>query len=643
MNPSDPLHPDDICDPRFGPLDAYRVRCMGFIHIIDFFSSMGMPDDRIFRDVRTERDHIRDPDNWIPLSDGYIIVHNCQREYPFFSIYDWQELGGRLIHSQAAGAVRKLAGALGPRTMFAFSETQTLRLSNYQTLRRVKLEDGRYDYIQELTPPVVAHGLATSTRWTAGALSSLPRMCGADDVQAAVLYDQVRLRNLIHFMHGELGLAYDEQDGKVLVNRRAVGRRIRLLEESIDGRMVYSDQYDDRPPYNAVLVTDDLTHGDRLLVRKGDIFDAPYGRCRICWEAVSARGRFGRLFEAGDRRMKKMLDVVTEQAALAEKRYFESERLRFQEEKATIYLQKAMAQLQQRYDELHRVQQSLENSEGHLRSMLESADGFAIYRLEYDDDAPYNLHTVFVSPSIRPILGYSPDDFRTTHYYDKIHPEDQAQVLEAHRRAFETGRYDAVARCWHAEKQDWVWIHAISTAVVDDQGRITHVNGILIDVTEKKEAEEAVRTQREALLAKTEELEEKNVALNVLIHKREDDRHRVEERIAASLKELVFPILERLKRETPGENQRMLMDVLSSTLNTVTSSFAGSLSSRLIGLTTTETQVAAMIRQGRKTREIAAMLKVSPKTIESHRERIREKLGIKGKKMNLRSYLMGLQ
>ena len=43
-----------------------------------------------------------------------------------------------------------------------------------------------------------------------------------------------------------------------------------------------------------------------------------------------------------------------------------------------------------------------------------------------------------------------------------------------------------------------------------------------------------------------------------------------------------------------------------------------------------ELEVFSMIGKGLSTREIAAQLDVSPKTIETHRERIKPKLGLSG-------------
>ncbi|MYL84064.1 response regulator [Desulfovibrio aerotolerans] len=56
-------------------------------------------------------------------------------------------------------------------------------------------------------------------------------------------------------------------------------------------------------------------------------------------------------------------------------------------------------------------------------------------------------------------------------------------------------------------------------------------------------------------------------------------------------------------------------------------------------LTPRERSIAGMIRRGDSTKQIALVMSLSPRTVETYRDNIRKKLGIANKKINLQSYL----
>jgi DNA-binding CsgD family transcriptional regulator len=52
--------------------------------------------------------------------------------------------------------------------------------------------------------------------------------------------------------------------------------------------------------------------------------------------------------------------------------------------------------------------------------------------------------------------------------------------------------------------------------------------------------------------------------------------------------------------------------------------------------------VANLVKEGRTSKEIGELLDVSPATVALYRNRIRKKLAVTGKKVNLRTYLASL-
>jgi len=66
------------------------------------------------------------------------------------------------------------------------------------------------------------------------------------------------------------------------------------------------------------------------------------------------------------------------------------------------------------------------------------------------------------------------------------------------------------------------------------------------------------------------------------------------------------------------------------------------LSHRFRNLTTTEIQVAHMIKDGKSSKEIADIMGVSSSAIDVYRYRIRKKLGLNKQKVNLRTHLLSI-
>lgn len=158
-----------------------------------------------------------------------------------------------------------------------------------------------------------------------------------------------------------------------------------------------------------------------------------------------------------------------------------------------------------------------------------------------------------------------------------------------------------------------------------------------------KEAETALRQARADLeklvKERTVELEETNIALKVLLKKREQDKSALEQQIVTNITNLVEPYLLKLAESRLHDQQQVLVDILKANLRELTSLFTNNLSSRLIRLTPAEIQVANLVRQGKRTKEIAEVMHLAPGTISIHRKNIRKKLGLTHKKANLQSIL----
>ncbi|MFB3925616.1 MAG: PAS domain S-box protein [Syntrophales bacterium] len=209
---------------------------------------------------------------------------------------------------------------------------------------------------------------------------------------------------------------------------------------------------------------------------------------------------------------------------------------------------------------------------------------------------------------------------------------------------------DRLHKAWPADPQGGQELQ-----FVNRRGEIRHVLTVaaaipetgravvsLLDVTERKKAEYALKKREQELELKSRSLEEANTALKVLLKHREDDKAALEETVLSNVRKLVQPYLEKLKLLKLNENQAAYVQIIESHLNDIISPFLRNLTSRYMNLTPREIEVASLVREGKTTKEIVKLLNISATAVDFHRKNIRAKFGIKNTKSNLRSYLLSL-
>lgn len=198
------------------------------------------------------------------------------------------------------------------------------------------------------------------------------------------------------------------------------------------------------------------------------------------------------------------------------------------------------------------------------------------------------------------------------------------------------------------------WIETITTPILDKKGEVIGTAGVARDITDNKEAERSLRKAHSVLGEKVQErtaeleiktnmLEEANTALRVLLRKGEEDKTAVEAKILASIEELVSPFLDRLMNSGLTKKQKAYLEIVETNLQHIVTPLVHRLPLRYMKLTPAEIQVANLVKQGKANKEIAELLNLSPRTIETYRSHIRKKVGIQNKKINLRTYLRSVQ
>lgn len=147
--------------------------------------------------------------------------------------------------------------------------------------------------------------------------------------------------------------------------------------------------------------------------------------------------------------------------------------------------------VEQRTGELNEALERLERSERYYRALIENAyDLIAVL----DED----LTIRYVSPSVKKISGYDPEEALGRNALEFFYPEDTQAVVDSFRPDLENKGITEIARYRYRHKDGSIrWQEAVAVNLLDDPA----VRGIVVNARDVTESEEAKRA-----LAESEEL-----------------------------------------------------------------------------------------------------------------------------------------
>ena len=150
-------------------------------------------------------------------------------------------------------------------------------------------------------------------------------------------------------------------------------------------------------------------------------------------------------------------------------------------------------QLAQSFDEmaatLQQRQESLRESEEKYRTLVEQLPAI-IFTM-----APDEARTLlYVSPPAEGLLGVSPAEYLADPaiWKSQVHPDDRDRILAEIEASFATLTPLVDEMRMQSRSGALVWFHAQAMPVPDPSGRTLYLQGVLLDITDRKRVEEAL-------------------------------------------------------------------------------------------------------------------------------------------------------
>ncbi len=142
------------------------------------------------------------------------------------------------------------------------------------------------------------------------------------------------------------------------------------------------------------------------------------------------------------------------------------------------------------------IERALREAEAKYRTLVEQLPAI-VYLGEYGEQGDW----LYISPQIESVLGYSPEEW-LAHPHPMAsftHPEDLVEFRAAEESSHQTGHALSAEVRMRTKGGRWVWILHEATAVRDESGVPLFLQGMMYDVTERKQAEQELWRANRAL------------------------------------------------------------------------------------------------------------------------------------------------
>jgi PAS domain S-box-containing protein len=152
----------------------------------------------------------------------------------------------------------------------------------------------------------------------------------------------------------------------------------------------------------------------------------------------------------------------------------------------------------------HETRTQLDDSEERYRTLVEQIPAI-VYREAVLGDA---MQVVYINTRVEEVLGITPAEWiaDSSVWFDAIHPEDRARVEEENRRSDEGGGPFLVEYRMIARDGRVVWFRDEAILQRDERGRPIYWQGVMMDITARREAETGLAEAESRYRALVEQL-----------------------------------------------------------------------------------------------------------------------------------------
>lgn len=281
------------------------------------------------------------------------------------------------------------------------------------------------------------------------------------------------------------------------------------------------------------------------------------------------------------------------------------------------------------------TEDALKDSEEMFRNLAEQSPNMIFIFKHFKNRVVYaNRHCEVLTGYTRKEI-YSPE----FSYIRLIAPDFHARMYKAFKRHL-TGRETPMREYDLITKNGKRVAIMLTTRLIHFDGDLA-ILGIMTDVTEMKKVQRDILESSIKLREQKKALQEKNTALKEILALIETEKLQIKRQISINAEKLILPILRKLQAKGHSIDCRYIA-LLESNIRALVSKFGAELVNGPARFSPKEVELCSMIKSGLSSKDIAELLHISIRTVDTHRNRIRKKLGITSRDINLSTHLQNL-
>ncbi len=244
-----------------------------------------------------------------------------------------------------------------------------------------------------------------------------------------------------------------------------------------------------------------------------------------------------------------------------------------------------------------------------------------------------------VSPSSLPLTGYKEEMLLNQSLFDLVYERDLNDVRKFFNEITKQHSPRTVEYRFFTKRGDYQWVESTGNVILDVKANPSGEYLLTTrDISVRKQSEQMKLNEQVSLTEQNLTLQQKQIVADDIIEQLKLEKLKITEKMQININTIILPIIKKLKIVTTSM-ARLHVDMLEESLLQLTAPYLSNNSKLMLNLTPKEIEVCDLLAAGNDSLNISSVLNMSVRTVHTHRNNIRKKLGIQNQEINLETHL----